>query len=240
MDIMQTNNYSTSEIEHFNQYAYEWWDTNGALKTLHQINPIRLKWIEQHINLANKNILDVGCGGGILAHSLALKNANVTAIDMASSAIEVAKLHAVDTKVNVNYQCTSIEELANNEQYIHSFDAITCMEMLEHVPNPQSIIESCYKLVKPKGLVFFSTLNRNLKTYLSAILTAEYILKMLPKGTHDYEKCIKPSELAIWCEKANLNPLEFKGIGYSMIFNAFYLQKSIDVNYLLVTQASDL
>jgi 2-polyprenyl-6-hydroxyphenyl methylase / 3-demethylubiquinone-9 3-methyltransferase len=235
---MNTNshNYTAAEIDHFNQHAYAWWDEHGPLKTLHQINPVRLNWIESHIALSQTKILDVGCGGGILSHSMAQKGAHVLGIDMANEAIEIAKLHALDTNIHVDYQTLSIEELAANAAYQNAFDAITCLEMLEHVPNPASIVKSCSILVKPNGLVFFSTLNRNLKTYLTAILGAEYILKLLPKGTHTYKKCIKPSELAHWAELNNLQPKEFKGIGYHLLLNAFYLQNSVDVNYLLVCQ----
>ena len=228
------SNYSKSEIEHFNKHAYIWWDEEGSLKTLHQINPIRLKWINSHTALNNKIVLDVGCGGGILSESMAKCGAKVLGIDMADEAIEVAKLHALDSGVHIDYQSTAIESIADNQSYTKAFDIVTCLEMLEHVPNPKSIVESCSKLVKPNGLVFFSTLNRNLKTYLTAILAAEYILKMLPKGTHTYNKCIKPSELSIWCEESGLMPQEFKGIGYNPFFKSFYLQDSIDVNYLLV------
>ncbi len=235
----KTSNYSQAEVEHFNKHAYMWWDTEGPLKTLHQINPIRLKWIQSHVDLQNKHILDVGCGGGILSDSMARQGAKILGIDVANEAIETAKLHALDTNVHVDYKSVPIEEIADNPAYNQAFDIITCLEMLEHVPKPKSIIESCSKLVKPNGLVFFSTLNRNLKTYLTAILGAEYILKILPKGTHTYNKCIKPSELSSWCEEFGLLPKEFKGIGYNPFFKSFYLQDSVDVNYLLMCQKSN-
>ncbi|MFM2344481.1 MAG: Ubiquinone biosynthesis O-methyltransferase [Pseudomonadota bacterium] len=233
-----SSNYSQSEVEHFNKHAYAWWDNEGPLKTLHQINPIRLKWIQSHLDIQNKILLDVGCGGGILSDGMARGGAKVLGIDVANEAIEVAKLHALDSGVHVDYQSVTIESIAGNPSYIGAFDAVTCLEMLEHVPNPKSIIQSCAKLVKPNGLVFFSTLNRNLKTYLTAILGAEYILNMLPKGTHTYSKCIKPSELSSWCEEFGLIPQEFKGIGYNPFFKSFYLQDSVDVNYLLVCKKS--
>ncbi len=231
------NNYEQKEVDHFNAHAHQWWDEHGPLKTLHQLNPVRLKWLKSHMDFFNKSVLDVGCGGGILSNSMAQLGANVTAIDMAENAIEIAKIHALDIKSNVNYQYISIEELARNSQYQYSFDAITCLEMLEHVPNPLSIIQSCAKLIKPQGFIFFSTLNRNLKSYLGAVLVAEYILRILPKGTHNYQKLIKPSELAAWCESCNFNLIEFQGIGYNPLFGCFYLQKPLDINYLLACQA---
>jgi 2-polyprenyl-6-hydroxyphenyl methylase / 3-demethylubiquinone-9 3-methyltransferase len=243
-DYGSYKNYSEDEINHFNKHAHEWWDEQGPLKTLHQINPVRLSWVQQHIDLKHKNVLDVGCGGGILSTSMALQGANVMGIDMAQDAIDVATMHALDIRLNSSntasnliYKNINIEELSNDKSYTNNFDCITCMEMLEHVPDPQSIIISCAKLLKPNGIIFFSTLNRNLKTYLKAIVGAEYILKLLPKGTHTYNKLIRPAELALWAQGCGLNPLEFKGIGYNPLAinnkHKFYLQKSIDVNYLL-------
>jgi len=196
------DNVNPAEIEKFGSMASHWWDPDGDFKTLHQINPLRLKLIDETVGLRDKKVLDVGCGGGILAESMAEKGAQVTAIDLAEALIDVAELHSLDSGIQLDYQLISVEQLA--EQQPGQFDAVTCMEMLEHVPDPSAIIQACSTLVKPGGYVFLSTLNRNPKSSLLSIVGAEYILGMLPKGTHDYASFIKPSELAAWCRQADL------------------------------------
>lgn len=226
------NNVDPSEIEKFSSMASHWWDPEGDFKTLHQINPLRLRLIDKTISLKDKQILDVGCGGGILSESMAAKGANVTGIDLGKDLLDVADLHSLDTGVTVNYQHISVEELA--EKQPASFDTVTCMEMLEHVPDPYSIIESCASLVKDNGYVFLSTLNRNPKSYLLSIVAAEYILGMLAKGTHDYNSFIKPSELAGWARKAGLELIDSKGIEYNPISKSFSMTDDVSVNYVSV------
>ena len=228
------DNVDPVEIEKFSSLASRWWDPEGEFKTLHQINPLRLQLIDKTISLKGKGILDVGCGGGILSESMAEKGANVTAIDLGKELIDVAELHSLDSGVELNYQLISVEDLA--EQQPASFEAVTCMEMLEHVPDPMSIIQSCADLVKPGGYVFLSTLNRNPKSYLLSIVGAEYILGMLPKGTHDYASFIKPSELATWCRQAGLELIDSRGIEYNPINQSFSMTDDISVNYICVFQ----
>ena len=227
-------NVDESEIKKFENLASRWWDKNSEFKPLHEINPIRVNYISKVINLAEKKVLDIGCGGGILAESLAHHGAIVTAIDLASASLAVAKLHNLESKLDIDYRQISAEDLA--EKKSQAYDVITCLEMLEHVPKPASIVKSCFDLVKPGGLVFFSTINRNPKSYLFAILGAEYILNLLPKGTHEYVKFIRPSELATWCRESKLELQEQIGMGYNPLTKNYYLQDSLDVNYIAYYQ----
>ena len=229
-----TDNVNPAEIEKFSSMASHWWEPEGDFKTLHQINPLRLQLIDKTIGLKGKKILDVGCGGGILSESMATKGAIVTGIDLGEELINVAELHSLDTGVNVDYQTISVEQLAS--QQAASFDSVTCMEMLEHVPDPIAIIEACATLVKPGGYVFLSTLNRNPKSYLLSIIGAEYVLGMLPKGTHDYASFIKPSELAAWCRQTDLNLIDSRGIEYNPLSKSFSMSQDISVNYICVFQ----
>ena len=226
-------NADQNELDKFSQLAHRWWDPNSEFKPLHEINPLRLAWIDQHVQLAGKKVLDIGCGGGILSESMAQRGADVTGIDLSDKALSVAKLHLLESGQKVSYQSISAEEYAG--QAGGTFDVVTCMEMLEHVPNPASTIAACSALVKPDGHVFFSTLNRNLKAYLLAVIGAEYILNMLPKGTHDYTKFIKPSELARWAKAVGLEPGELIGMSYNPLSKRYSLGRDTDVNYLMHT-----
>lgn len=230
-DHVMIANADLQELKKFSSLAAHWWDVNGELKTLHQINPLRLQFIAQKIPLKNQIVIDIGCGGGILTESLALEGASVTGIDLNQSLIDVAKLHQLETGTQVDYRCISAEEIAT-EKPAH-YDIVTCLEMLEHVPDPFSVIKACAQLVKPQGHVFFSTLNRNPKSYLLAIVGAEYFLKILPKNTHDYAKFIRPSELSNWLRQAGLLPQAVKGITYHPFSQKFSLTDDISVNYLL-------
>ncbi|HIG78841.1 MAG TPA: bifunctional 2-polyprenyl-6-hydroxyphenol methylase/3-demethylubiquinol 3-O-methyltransferase UbiG [Cycloclasticus sp.] len=233
---MNQNNVDISEVEKFSSMASHWWDPEGDFKTLHQINPLRLSLVDKMVSLSGKDVLDVGCGGGILSESMAVKGANVTGVDLGKELLDVADLHSLDSGVSVNYQHISVEELA--EQKPNAFDCVTCMEMLEHVPDPVSIIEACATLVKPGGYVFLSTLNRNPKSYLLSIVGAEYVLGMLPKGTHDYASFIKPSELALWARQAGLELVDSRGIEYNPISKSFSMGNDISVNYICVFKKS--
>ena len=226
-------NADQNELDKFSQLAHRWWDPNSEFKPLHEINPLRLAWIDQHVQLAGKKVLDIGCGGGILSESMAQRGADVTGIDLSDKALSVAKLHLLESGQKVSYQSISAEEYAG--QAGGTFDVVTCMEMLEHVPNPASTIAACSALVKPGGHVFFSTLNRNLKAYMLAVIGAEYILYMLPKGTHDYTKFIKPSELARWAKAVGLEPGELIGMSYNPLSKRYSLGRNTDVNFLMHT-----
>ena len=219
------------EIEKFSQLAHKWWDPHSEFKPLHDINPLRLKYIDSHVPLAGKTVLDVGCGGGILSEGMAGLGAHVTGIDLSDKALQVAKLHLLDSKQRVDYRKIAVETLAA-DQPAH-YDVVTCLEMLEHVPDPDSVIAACASLVKPGGRVFFSTLNRNPKSYLFAIIGAEYVLNMLPRGTHDYAKFLKPSELAQSCRNARLNVVDLIGMSYNPISKVYSLGKDTDVNYMI-------
>jgi len=222
------------ELEKFAQLAHKWWDPHSEFKPLHDINPLRLNYINGYANLAGKTVLDVGCGGGILSESMAGMGADVTGIDMSDKPLQVARLHLLESGKQVNYRKIPVEQLA--EEQPRHYDIVTCMEMLEHVPDPQSVISACAQLVKPGGWVFFSTLNRNPKSYLFAIIGAEYILNMLPRGTHDYAKFIKPSELAQYCRNAALNLVDLSGMSYNPLSKVYSLGKDVDVNYMIGCQ----
>ncbi len=219
------------ELEKFSQLAHKWWDPNSEFKPLHDINPLRLDYIDRHAALAGKIVLDVGCGGGILSESMAALGANVTGIDLSEKALQVARLHLLESGKRVDYRMIPVEELAA-EQPGH-YDVVTCMEMIEHVPDPQSVIAACANLVKPGGGVFLSTLNRNPKSYLFAVIGAEYILNLLPRGTHEYSKFIKPSELAQFCRNAGLNLIDLTGMSYNAVSKVYSLGRNIDVNYMI-------
>lgn len=226
-----TLNFDPQEIAKFEELASRWWDPDSEFKPLHEINPLRLEYIDRRSSLKGKKVVDVGCGGGILAESMALKGANVLGIDMGKAPLSVAQLHKLETGAELEYQQITAEELAAEET--EQYDVVTCMEMLEHVPDPSSVIASCCKLVKPGGHVFFSTINRNPKSYLFAIVGAEYILQMLPKGTHDYSKFIRPSELETWARAADLHLRELTGMSYNLLSKKYSLGHDVDVNYLM-------
>ena len=229
-------NVDPSEIKKFEDVASQWWDLEGNFKPLHQINPLRLNYIlDKTQGLFGKRVLDVGCGGGILSESMAKEGAQVTGIDMGKEPLTVARLHALETQTTLTYEQTTAEDHA--EQYPQQYDVVTCMEMLEHVPDPASVIRACAKLVKPNGHVFFSTLNRNPKSYLLAILGAEHLLRLVPKGTHDFNKFIKPSELIDMINKAQLQERHIIGLHYNPVTQIHRLNANIDVNYIVHTQA---
>ena len=228
------SNVDNLEISKFEALAHRWWDPNSEFKPLHDINPLRVNYISKTINVAERRILDIGCGGGILAEALAHHGANVTAIDLAEASLSVAKIHLLESGLDIDYRLTSAEDLAQKEP--QGFDVVTCLEMLEHVPNPASIVDACFKLIKPGGFVFFSTINRNFKSYLYAIVGAEYVLNLLPRGTHEFSKFIKPSELAEWCRKSDLKLNDQIGMGYNPLTKRYFLQPSLDVNYIACFQ----
>lgn len=228
-------NVDHAEISKFEQLAARWWDPNSEFKTLHDINPLRLSFIESKVSLAGKAVLDVGCGGGILSEAMAARGAQVTGIDMGEMPLRIAELHTLETGVQVDYRHTSAEALA--EEAPAHFDLITCMELLEHVPEPASVVRACARLVRPGGMLFFSTLNRNPKSYLFAVLGAEYLLNMLPKGTHDYTRFLRPSELTGFARAAGLRIEDISGMTYNPLTQVYRLDpKDISVNYLLSCQ----
>lgn len=232
-------NVSQAEIDKFSALASRWWDPESEFKPLHAINPLRLGWIQQMTGpLTGKRVIDVGCGGGILAESMAVAGATVTGIDLAEKSLTVARLHSLESGVPVDYQAISAEDFA--AQQPGQFDVVTCMEMLEHVPDPASIVQACSQMVKPGGWVFFSTLNRNPKSFLFAIVGAEYVLRLLPRGTHSYEKFIKPSELSRAVRQSGLTVMEMAGMGYNPITDLYSLSKDTSVNYLMATQKKAL
>lgn len=228
-----TKNVDEAEINKFAALAHKWWDPDSEFKPLHRINPLRLNWIQSLTPLKGLKVLDVGCGGGILSESMARAGATVTGIDMGEKAIQVAKLHLLESDISVDYHQVPVEAFA--AEHAGSFDIVTCMEMLEHVPDPASIINACASLVKPSGSVYFSTISRNPKAYLFAVLGAEYVLNLLPKGTHDYEKFIKPSELSRMARESQLTSAEMKGLGYNPLLDHYHLTDDTAVNYMVHT-----
>jgi len=224
------------ELQKFGEIAHKWWDKNSEFKPLHELNPLRLAWIEGIADLKGKRVLDVGCGGGILSESMFFQGADVVGIDLGEKALKVAKLHQLESGAKVDYQYIAVEQLAAEQSA--SFDVVTCMEMLEHVPDPASIVAACAQLVKPGGSVFFSTINRNPKAYLFSVIGAEYLLNLLPKGTHDYAKFIKPSELSSWARQADLNVSGMRGISYNPIAQHYSLGDDVSVNYMIHTTKS--
>ena len=232
-----TDNFDPAELAKFSDLAHRWWDLESEFRPLHQINPIRLAWIESLTPLTGQRVLDIGCGGGILADAMARKGADVLGIDLSTKALKVAQLHALEAQTKgVQYKEISAESLA--AQQPGSFDVVTCMEMLEHVPDPSSIVKACATLVKPGGHVFFSTINRNTKAFLFAIVGAEYVLNLLPRGTHEYAKLIKPSELAGYCREASLNLQQTRGMQYNPLSRHYWLDADTSVNYMFATTKS--
>ena len=224
-------NVDPNEVSKFEALASSWWDSEGQSKPLHEINPLRLSFIESKCNLNDKNIIDVGCGGGILSEALAKSGGQVTGIDMGEMPLNIARLHALEAELTIDYQQITAEQKA--QQGAGQFDIVTCMEMLEHVPDPVSVIKACAQLVKPGGELFFSTLNRHPKAYLFAVLGAEYMLNMLPKGTHDYKRFIRPSEMASWCRQAGLDVSEITGLSFNPLTKTYALGDDVKVNYLM-------
>jgi 2-polyprenyl-6-hydroxyphenyl methylase / 3-demethylubiquinone-9 3-methyltransferase len=227
-------NVDQSEIAKFSALAHRWWDPNSEFKPLHAINPLRLSWMKSFVNFEGKKVVDIGCGGGILAESIAQSGADTTGIDLSEKALKVAELHALEVGANLTYRAISAEDLAQEQP--EQYDVVTCMEMLEHVPDPASVVRACAALCKPGGTLFFSTLNRNPKSYLFAIIGAEYILRLLPKGTHEYAKFIKPSELVHFTRAAGLEMLGMKGLVYNPITQVYSLNDDVDVNYMIAVR----
>jgi 2-polyprenyl-6-hydroxyphenyl methylase / 3-demethylubiquinone-9 3-methyltransferase len=231
---MSSENVSRAEIDKFAALANRWWDENGPQKPLHHLNPARLNYVAKQLPLPGKKILDVGCGGGLLSEALAREGADVVALDLAEELIEIAKLHLYESNVKVDYRLQSVESLA--EEMAGQFDAITCMEMLEHVPDPSSILRACEKLLKPGGKCFISTLNRTPAAFAIAIVGAEYLANLLPKGTHEYQKFIKPSELATWCRAEGFNVVDISGLAYNPLSGKAWVNDRTDINYLMTVQ----
>ncbi|WP_374554632.1 bifunctional 2-polyprenyl-6-hydroxyphenol methylase/3-demethylubiquinol 3-O-methyltransferase UbiG [Aquitalea pelogenes] len=230
------SNVDDLEIDKFSQLAHKWWDKDSEFKPLHEINPLRLDYIDDFAGIKDLKVLDVGCGGGILAESMAQRGAQVTGIDLARKSLKVAQLHSLESGVSVEYRCVAVEDLADEAP--GSFDVVTCMEMLEHVPDPESVVRSCARLVKPGGWVFFSTLNRNAKAYLLAVVGAEYVLNMLPRGTHEYARFLKPSELSRMARNAGLEISNVSGMSYNPLTRIYALGDDTQVNYLMATRRS--
>jgi len=229
------SNVKTSEIEHFNEQAAFWWDEQGPFKTLHHINPVRTEYVKQFVDLSDKKVLDVGCGGGVFSESMAANDAKVTAIDLAQDSLEVAKLHLYESGLEVDYQKISVEDFANTNE--NCFDVIVCMEMLEHVPDPQSIVDACAKILKPGGWLFLSTINRSPKAMMLGIFVAEHVMGLVPKGTHHFNQLIKPSELAKGVEKAGLTVKDISGMKYNPVSTKAWLDAhDVSINYLLAAQ----
>lgn len=234
---MTQANVDPAELAKFSSLAHRWWDLEGEFAPLHQINPLRLGWIDALRPLSGARVVDVGCGGGILADSMARKGANVLGIDLAEKSLKVAQLHALEAQTpNLEYRNVAAEALAAESPA--QFDVVTCMEMLEHVPDPESIVRACTALVKPGGWVFFSTINRNAKSFLMAIIGAEYVLNLVPRGTHEYARLIRPNELSRYCRDAGLDTLSSRGLGYNPITRRYALSADTSVNYMLATRRS--
>lgn len=227
----ETLNTDPSELAKFNALASRWWDPDGDFKPLHQINPLRLDWIRSKVDLAGRDVIDIGCGGGILSESMAAAGARVTGVDKAGAALSVARLHQKEADLGVSYIESTAEAMA--DEHPGAYDVVTCLEMLEHVPDPASVIDACRRLVKPGGHVFFSTINRNPKSFLFAIVGAEYVLRLLPAGTHEYRKFIKPSELDVWARQARLELSDTTGMHYNPLTDRYWLAPGMDVNYLM-------
>ena len=227
-------NVSEDELAKFEALAHRWWDKESEFKALHNINPLRLNYIDGHVGLNGKKVLDVGCGGGILSESMTKRGAQVTGIDLGKTSLTVARIHAREQNLDIEYQAISAEDLA--AQRPQQFDAVTCMEMLEHVPDPAAIVKACSRLVKPQGRVFFATINRNPKSFLFAIIGAEYVLNLLPKGTHEYEKMIRPSELDDWLRHARMRTVEIMGMSYNPLKKSYALSTDVSVNYITYAQ----
>ena len=233
--MAKNDNFDPAELAKFSDLAHRWWDKESEFRPLHEINPLRLDWINALVPLNGLRVLDVGCGGGILSDSMAREGATVLGIDLAHKALKVAQLHALEAQTQgVDYREISAELLAAEQPGM--FDVVTCMEMLEHVPDPGAVVKACALLVKPGGYVFFSTINRNTKAFLFAIVGAEYVLNMLPRGTHEYQKLIKPSELATYCRGADLDFVQTKGMEYNPLTRNYWLSANTSVNYLVATQ----
>lgn len=235
-------NIDQQELDKFEKMADSWWDPQGDFKPIHQLNPLRLNYILQHSGgLFGKNVLDVGCGGGILSEAMAKQGAIVTGIDMSQAPLEIAKQHADQNNLNIDYQQTTIEKFVEKQTALSAgkFDVITCMEMLEHVPHPASVVASCKQLLKPNGVIFFSTINRTLKAWALVVAGAEYVLKILPKGTHDYDKFIKPAELLAWCDQAKLECDDMKGYHYNPLTGRFWLNGDVSANYMAIARPTN-
>lgn len=229
------SNVKQSEITHFNEQAAFWWDENGPFKTLHQINPVRTEYVKQFVELTDKKVLDVGCGGGVFSEAMAANGGKVTAIDLAEDSLEVAKLHLYESHLKIDYKQQSVEDFA--KENANSFDLVVCMEMLEHVPDPQSVVDACAKILKPGGWLFLSTINRSVQAMMLGIFVAEHVMGIVPKGTHHYEQLIKPSELAKGIEKAGLTLKDICGMKYNPISSKAWLdQQDVSINYLLAAQ----
>lgn len=230
---MSNQNIDQNEIAKFEALASRWWDPTSEFKPLHDINPLRLNYIDERVSLAGKRIVDVGCGGGLLSEGMALRGAHVTGIDMGEAPLSVAKLHSLDSGVEVNYRQITVEELAHDPEHAGQYDVVTCLEMLEHVPDPGSVINACAALLRPGGHLFVSTINRNPKSFMFAIVGAEYLLKMLPKGTHEWKKFIRPSEMSDYLRYAGLEVNELTGMSYNPVTKVYKLGRDVDVNYLM-------
>lgn len=228
------SNLDPAETSKFNHHASQWWDPEGPLRTLHEINPVRLEFIAQQTSLPCKQIVDIGCGGGVLSEAMAHSGGQVLGVDLADQAIETAQLHSLESGVSVEYQLIDSAQLA--QQRPGEFDVVTCMELLEHVPDPAAVVADCYKLAKPGGWVFFATLNRSPMAFAQAIVIAEHLLQLLPRGTHDYARLIKPSELARWCRATGLEVIHIRGLGYNPVTHSASLRANCSVNYLIATR----